>query len=370
MGSAKQSLDENKEKLSELKSNLMERRYGNNQRVIVARALGEKEGFYKDGRTKVENHPLNRTGKVTEIDGQMITVYMFDTGDYKKFHADELDRLKRIDNIRPIMGPVAAIIKKFGKDYTTFDTRRTELITDGVDTLRTMGFADAVIGYFLSQHISRDRLPTEVMANPFDAIKKLERGIDYQAFEKDARTAVLEKLQIAPTLKGKVDLENLTTTLAEGVLHGYKIGELIKPEEKLREGCLLVRTQEADRLARGLVGKYEDICSNYEEGIHVFYIGDENNRRCTTKRVHAHAKKAYEVPTLEEKKRELLAQIIPTVQEALLPIQEKYGTQIRDLAEQSRALAGDLVDLGMTQDQINNAFRTNIDNPYYLRGKK
>jgi len=368
---AEEEIGDSKDTIKNMEQQNTQRRFRDDTKVIVARALGKEDGYYRDGKTKVANHPLERMGEVYTVDGMQIKVDIPEEDGYIILHADELDRLEEIENTTPLKKKVAAAIEKADKEYTAFNSLRTELVSEGTDNLRAMGFSDGVIGFFLNQYIESDKLPEALRTDPFNEIKKIEKGINHKEFKKEIEAAIFGKMHIVPTLEDKVNFRDLTTAIAEGVLNGYRVGEPLRERERLEEGCLLIRIDDAiGGLTKGLIGKYNDTCDKEEDGIHVVYLEGRGNRVCTLKREHARATKAYDVPKDENKRKELLAEIIPAIQKAVLTIQERYEAQTRDLAEKSDTLAGDFVDLGMSQDTIRKAFGKNVGlDTYYLRGK-
>ncbi len=81
--------------LEEHEAALRNNRFHYGERVRVARALGEREGFYRGNRAKVENYPIGILGEVLEVvEGGYVNVHFRDTGKTVRFHPDELQVLR------------------------------------------------------------------------------------------------------------------------------------------------------------------------------------------------------------------------------------------------------------------------------------
>jgi len=371
IGNIKGNMRRVKEELEEMKTGWVRNGFGDGPVVIVARALGKEEGYYRDGRTKVDRHPLGRVGKVTDIDGEYLTVDIFGTNESLQIHAEEVDKLRRTNDMQLVEPKLKTAINESEGEYAKLEERLKGVISEGIGNLRAMATPNGIIGLFLGQYLAEDKLPEETRENPLRQLRGLQRKIDYSKIEKDARAAVLAEMEIFPDPEertGTIDAANLVPELAKQLMAGYRVGKPLTEKERLTRGDLLVRTVD-DGIAKGTVGKYRDECGQEHGGIHINYIGD-GDRTCTTRRYHAHAERAFETPKTAEQRTTLLKQLTQQVEKAVLPIQEKYKNETQEIIRQSKEIATSLASLGMPTEQIRTIFEQNLGDTSYLRANK
>ncbi|MFA6460857.1 MAG: hypothetical protein WCV90_01205 [Candidatus Woesearchaeota archaeon] len=132
-------------------------RYGYDDLVQIVKTDKSKPGEYLTGE-KTETFPPGCLAAMREYGGENVWGVRKLHGDYGKFHASEMIKLKEIERgrRREIAPQIAEIIEGVKTQYELDQQRKTDLVTQGVDRLRKMGVEDVVIRLFMEHHLTEE----------------------------------------------------------------------------------------------------------------------------------------------------------------------------------------------------------------------
>jgi len=275
--------------------------------VRIARALGDKEGFYKSGRSMVARHAIGTIGVVDrhEKDG-FFRIYLRKDDGYLNLHYNELQKLVKIlatkrTELKPEFDH---ILEYTEREHREHENRLREVVTQAIDNFALMNVNPGIVRLFLTQYVKGKFIPDDKLPqkNPFEELVKLQDKMDYAGYVRNVNQLIRDKLGIivATNINGRngdeTDFDKFNKALLDRVILGYKPVDGKVDPEKLKRGDIVVTTREFAGVPAGVAGFFIDTCGNAVNGIHVNYriSGRADERICTKAAVHGLVEKAYE----------------------------------------------------------------------------